>query len=53
MSAQADIYQKQGFGTTMPPKAPFGLLIVDFIHGFADPSHALCRWLADRLLTSP
>ena len=37
MSAEADIYQKQGFGTTMPPKAPFGLLIVDFIHGFADP----------------
>jgi maleamate amidohydrolase len=37
VSAQADIYQRQGFGTTMPPKAPFGLLIVDFIHGFADP----------------
>jgi len=23
------------------------------IHGFADPAHPLCRWLADRLLTSP
>jgi len=23
------------------------------IHGFADPTHPLCRWLADRLLTSP
>jgi len=32
-----DIYQKQGFGTTMPPKAPYALLIVDFINGFADP----------------
>ncbi len=23
------------------------------IHGFEDPQHPLCRWLADRLLTSP
>jgi len=23
------------------------------IHGFADPEHPLCRWLAERLLTSP
>ena len=23
------------------------------IHGFADPDHRLCRWLAERLLTSP
>ena len=23
------------------------------IHGFADPGHRLCRWLAERLLTSP
>ena len=23
------------------------------IHGFADPAHPLCRWLADGLLTSP
>lgn len=37
MSADASVYRKQGFGTTMPPKAPFALLIVDFIHGFADP----------------
>ena len=37
MSADTSVYQKQGFGTTMAPKAPFGLLIVDFIHGFTDP----------------
>ncbi|MBB1629472.1 isochorismatase family protein [Cupriavidus sp. UME77] len=37
MSADHTIYQKQGFGATMPPKAPYGLLIVDFINGFADP----------------
>jgi maleamate amidohydrolase len=32
-----DVYQAQGFGATMPPKAPYGLLIIDFIQGFADP----------------
>ena len=37
MSADQDIYQKQGFGNTMAPKAPYGLLIVDFVNGFADP----------------
>ena len=37
MSPDQDIYQKQGFGNALAPKAPFGLLIVDFVNGFADP----------------
>lgn len=37
MNADDNVYQKQGFGATMSPKAPYGLLIVDFINGFADP----------------
>ena len=31
------VYARQGFGATMDPIAPFGLLIVDFVNGFADP----------------
>ena len=30
-------YEMQGFGATLSPKPPFGLLIVDFVNGFADP----------------
>lgn len=37
MSPDQDIYQKQGFGGALAPKAPYGLLIVDFVNGFADP----------------
>ena len=37
MSADPDIYQKQGFGNAVAPKAPYGLLIIDFVNGFADP----------------
>lgn len=37
MSADREIYQKQGFGNTMKPKPPYGLLIIDFVNGFADP----------------
>lgn len=37
MSAKQDIYQMQGFGNIVAPKAPYGLLIIDFINGFADP----------------
>ncbi|WP_110958407.1 isochorismatase family protein [Acidovorax sp. ST3] len=37
MSSDQDIYQRQGFGNELAPKAPFGLLIVDFVNGFADP----------------
>ncbi|CAM4186901.1 isochorismatase family protein [Bordetella muralis] len=37
---QGDVsaYARQGFGTPLPLKAPFGLLIVDFVNGFADPA---------------
>lgn len=31
-------YARQGFGTPLPLKAPFGLLIIDFVNGFADPA---------------
>lgn len=31
------IYQQQGFGATLEPKAPYGLLIIDLVNGFADP----------------
>lgn len=37
MNANPDIYQKQGFGHSVAPKAPYGLLIIDFVNGFADP----------------
>lgn len=37
MSADNTVYQRQGFGTSMPLKEPFGLLVIDFINGFADP----------------
>ncbi len=37
---QGDIsaYERQGFGTPLPLKPPFGLLIIDFVNGFADPA---------------
>ena len=31
-------YRRQGFGSRMEPVAPIGLLIVDFVVGFADPA---------------
>ncbi|HSV84456.1 MAG TPA: isochorismatase family protein [Ramlibacter sp.] len=37
MNAGPGVYQRQGFGSSMAPKAPYGLVIVDFINGFADP----------------
>lgn len=37
MSFDQDIYQKQGFGNAVAPMAPYGLLIIDFVNGFADP----------------
>jgi maleamate amidohydrolase len=37
MSANESVYIKQGFGSNMPPKPPYGLLVIDFINGFADP----------------
>lgn len=37
---QGDIsaYARQGFGSQLPLKAPFGLLIIDFVNGFKDPN---------------
>jgi maleamate amidohydrolase len=37
MSHELDTYQRQSFGSTLEAKAPVGLLIVDFVNGFADP----------------
>jgi maleamate amidohydrolase len=36
-STKQDVYDKQGFGQALELKPPAGLLIVDFINGFADP----------------
>ncbi|MCA0243619.1 MAG: isochorismatase family protein [Proteobacteria bacterium] len=36
--SDAEVYARQGFGAAMAPKAPYGLLIVDFVNGFADPA---------------
>ena len=36
--SETEVYARQGFGTAMAPKAPYGLLIVDFVNGFADPA---------------
>lgn len=33
-----EVYVAQGFGTSLKPRAPFALLIVDFVNGFADPA---------------
>ena len=33
-----EIYQKQGFGTSMQLQKPIGLLIIDFVNGFANPA---------------
>jgi len=38
MHAELGTYQKQGFGNTLELKPPYGLLIVDFVNGFADPA---------------
>jgi len=38
MHAELSTYQRQGFGAAMELKAPFGLLIVDFVNSFADPA---------------
>ncbi|HEV7611770.1 MAG TPA: N-carbamoylsarcosine amidohydrolase [Steroidobacteraceae bacterium] len=38
MTNELESYGRQGFGTTLRAKAPVGLLIVDFVNGFADPA---------------
>jgi maleamate amidohydrolase len=39
MTQHSDIqtYQRQGFGATLPLTGPVGLLLVDFVNGFANP----------------
>lgn len=37
LAAEAEVYQRQGFGQGLGIVPPLGLLIVDFVNGFADP----------------
>lgn len=37
MSEVGDVYARQGFGRTLEIRGRIGLLIVDFVNGFADP----------------
>ncbi|KDP86443.1 N-carbamoylsarcosine amidase [Cupriavidus sp. SK-3] len=37
MHDEVKTYERQGFGATLEPKAPYGLLIIDFVNGFANP----------------
>jgi maleamate amidohydrolase len=34
---ESAVYARQGFGNSLRLAPPFGLLLVDFVHGFADP----------------
>jgi maleamate amidohydrolase len=36
--AESGVYKQQGFGTPLPVQGNIGLLIVDFVVGFADPA---------------
>ncbi|SOZ09993.1 N-carbamoylsarcosine amidohydrolase [Cupriavidus taiwanensis] len=38
MHKEIGAYQRQGFGNALELAGPFGLLIVDFVNGFADPA---------------
>ncbi|MDM0107614.1 isochorismatase family protein [Variovorax sp. J22R24] len=38
MHAEIKTYERQGFGAALELRAPAGLLIVDFVNGFADPA---------------
>ncbi|OZI60471.1 N-carbamoylsarcosine amidohydrolase [Bordetella genomosp. 11] len=38
MESKEQTYRRQGFGATMAPRPPYGLLIVDLVNGFADPA---------------
>lgn len=37
MHDDVETYRRQSFGSTLPLVPPLGLLIVDFVNGFADP----------------
>lgn len=38
MQRDEDVYARQGFGASLRPEPPYGLLIIDFVNGFADPA---------------
>lgn len=38
MDNEVQTYQRQGFGSALALHGPVGLLIVDFVNGFADPA---------------
>lgn len=38
VNTEIETYQRQGFGNTLELRAPFGLLIIDFVNSFADPA---------------
>lgn len=38
MSEDTAVYRRQGFGNALGLQPPFGLLIIDFVNGFADPA---------------
>lgn len=38
MRDESQVYQRQGFGAGLGVQPPIGLLIVDFVNGFADPA---------------
>lgn len=35
---ESQVYSRQGFGAKLDPRPPYGLLIIDFVNGFADPA---------------
>jgi len=37
MRDESQVYQRQGFGAGLGVQPPIGLLVVDFVNGFADP----------------
>jgi maleamate amidohydrolase len=37
MQNDVHTYRRQGFGNALEPRPPYGLLLVDFVNGFADP----------------
>ena len=38
MHAESAVYQRQGFGAGLGVQPPLGLLLIDFVNGFADPA---------------
>jgi len=38
MRADSAVYQRQGFGAGLGVQPPLGLLLIDFVNGFADPA---------------